>query len=128
MTELLVETTRTVEAVDITDRIPAVDEGSFVWLATPHTTAALIICEADEEMLADIERAAVELPAPLEPFRHARAGNPNAAAHLVSALAGTHLVLRVTEEGQLELGAWQRVILLELDGPKQRRVVVHRLV
>ena len=127
MTEFLVDTIRRIEALDITDRIPAVDGGSFVWLATPHTTAALVVCEADEEMLADIEHAALELPTPFEPFRHARGGNPNAAAHLVSALAGTQLVLPLSQ-GRLELGEWQRVVLVELDGPKQRRVLVRRLL
>jgi secondary thiamine-phosphate synthase enzyme len=127
MTELVVETTRRIEALDITDRIPNVDHGSFVWLATPHTTAALVLCEADEEMLADLERSARELPAPLEPFRHARSGNPTGAAHLVSALAGTQLVLPITD-GRLELGQWQRVVLLDLDGPKQRRVLVRSFV
>lgn len=124
MNEFVVDTTRRVEAIDVTDRIPLAADASFVWVAIPHTTAALIVCEADEDMLADIERVAAELPAPLAPFRHARGGNANAAAHLVSALAGTQLIVALDDEGGLSLGRWQRLVLLELDGPKRRRVLV----
>ena len=127
MSSVLVETSRAVHALDVTDRValPGVANG-FLWLAVPHTTAALILCEADDEMLADLERAASELFKPLEPFQHARHGKCNAAAHLVSALAGTQLVLRV-ENGMLVLGEWQRIVLLELDGPKDRTLEVRPL-
>jgi secondary thiamine-phosphate synthase enzyme len=122
MSGLIIETTRTVEAIDITDRLRErrVPDGLLL-VATSHTTAALIIGEADEEMLEDYERVARDLFASWEPFRHHRNDNPNAAAHLVSSIAGTQLLLPV-HDGALALGTWQRVLLLELDGPKSRRV------
>jgi secondary thiamine-phosphate synthase enzyme len=73
-------------------------------------------------MLEDYEKVAAGLPAPFEPFRHHRNDNPNAAAHVISSLAGTQLILPV-EGGELGLGTWQRIILLELDGPKTRTIV-----
>lgn len=123
MKDIVIESKRAIEALDVTDRIPVLAGAAFLWLATPHTTAALVLCEADEEMLEDIERAAAALPRPLEPFHHARDGKPNAPAHLVSALAGTQLLLPVCD-GRLGLGTWQRVVFLELDGPKRRRLLV----
>ena len=122
---LQIVTTRKVEAVDVTDLIPRVS-GRLVWIGAPHTTVALVVCEADDAMLLDLERAAVELFAPMEPFAHARNGNRNAAAHLVSAMAGAGVVLPVAD-GHLSLGRWQRLILLELDGPKTRELIVQSI-
>ena len=65
---------------------------------------------------------AAGLPAPFEPFKHHRNDNPNAAAHIISSFAGTQLVLPVVD-GELVLGTWQRLILIELDGPKTRTIL-----
>jgi secondary thiamine-phosphate synthase enzyme len=122
MRTLTVESTRAIEAVDLTDRLlPERWPDGLLLLSVPHTTAALIVGEADPEMLEDYERVARDLFAPWEPFRHHKNDNPNAAAHLVSSLAGTQLLLPV-RDGHLALGTYQRVVLLELDGPKSRRV------
>jgi secondary thiamine-phosphate synthase enzyme len=122
MSGLVIETTRKVEAIDLTDRLTGRTYPDGVLLvSTSHTTAALIIGEADDEMLEDYERVARDLFASWEPFRHHRNDNPNAAAHLVSSIAGTQVLLPI-RDGVLQLGTWQRVLLLELDGPKSRRV------
>jgi len=123
MTPLVVSTSRAIEAIDITERIAAERwPDGFAWLNCPHTTAALLIGESDPDMLEDYERVAAELFAPYEPFRHHRNDNPNGAAHLVSSFVGTQLLLRV-QNGRLQLGTFQRVIFLELDGPKATRLV-----
>lgn len=120
--EIPVETRATVQAIDLTDRIAArTYPDGLLWIACPHTTAALVIGEADEDMLADYERVAATWFASYEPFRHHRNDNPNAAAHLVSSLAGTQLLVPV-RDGRLVLGTWQRIVFIELDGPKSRRI------
>ncbi len=128
MTELELVTSTRIQALDITDlirgRVPA--GPALLWVSTPHTTAALILCEADAEMLADIETAAGGLVAPLEPLTHHRNDNPNSAAHLMSSLFGSQLVLRVAA-GELALGGYQRIVFVELDGPKRRTVQLEAL-
>jgi secondary thiamine-phosphate synthase enzyme len=122
MSGFTVDTSRKVEAVDITERLTGSSwPDGLLLVSTSHTTAALIIGEADPEMLEDYERVARDLFATWEPFRHRRNDNPNAAAHLVSSIAGTQVLLPV-REGSVVLGTWQRVLLLELDGPKTRRI------
>lgn len=122
MIELEIASSRRIEARDITE---AVSSGEYpdglLWVTSPHTTSALLIGEADAALLQDLERMAAEFLAPLEPFSHARAGNPNASAHLFSSLLGTQLWLRV-RDGVPDLGTYQRVLFLELDGPRHRRV------
>ena len=58
-------------------------------------------------------------------YRHPH--NPeHAPDHILSSLIGTTLTLPV-EAGSLVLGTWQRVILVELDGPRQRELKLHFL-
>jgi secondary thiamine-phosphate synthase enzyme len=123
MRKIEVVTERSVQALDVTDRITgqAWPDGWLI-LSVPHTTAALIIGENDPEMLEDYEKVALQLPAPFEPFKHHRNDNPNAAAHVISSLAGTQLILPV-EAGEVVLGTWQRIIFIELDGPKTRTIM-----
>jgi len=43
--------------------------------------------------------------------------------HILSALIGTSVALPF-ERGQILLGTWQRIVLVELDGPRERQLVV----
>ena len=123
MRKLQIDTERSVQALDVTDLVTAhAWPDGWLVLSVPHTTAALIIGENDPEMLEDYEKVAVELPAPFEPFKHHRNDNPNAAAHVISSFAGTQLMLPV-EDGEIVLGKWQRIIFIELDGPKTRTIM-----
>jgi len=125
--DIRIESARRIEARDVTDLLLAqVLPDGFAWCATQHTTAALLVCEGDPDMLLDIERTAEGLFAPFEPFQHRRNNNPNAAAHLVSSAFGTQLVFPVVD-GRIQLGPWQRVVFLELDGPRQRTILVGSL-
>ncbi len=124
MTTITVKTTQKAEIVNVTDLlaplVESIEEGIAV-ISLPHTSAALIICEDDNELRGDIVRAAQEMFSPLRPFRHLRNNNPNAEAHLLSAFAGTSLTLGILK-GKLQLGTYQNVLLLELDGPKTREL------
>ena len=123
MYDLELTTSRRLEAIDITERIASmVHPDGFVWIGCPHTTCALVICEADRDMLADLEKAASLLFAPMEPFTHRRNNNPNASAHLVSAFAGSQLLIPVSD-GRMQLGTYQRLVFIELDGPTELRIV-----
>ena len=118
-----VSTTSTLSAMDVTDLVTELLQGvsGSVHVSVPHTTCALILSEVDDELLADYERLASELLAPFEPFTHIRNNVPNASAHMLSALFGTALVL-FANSGKIDLGRYQRIVLLELDGPKKRTI------
>jgi secondary thiamine-phosphate synthase enzyme len=113
-----------IQTVDITDLVTSREwPDGLLWLSTPHTTVSLVIGEADEDMLADYERVAGKLFEPYQPFRHHKNDNPNAAAHLLSSFGGTQLLLPVVA-GRPVLGTHQRIVFIELDGPKARRLKV----
>lgn len=128
MTPLPITTTRRIEARDVTDAIEPLADGpdGLLLVSAPHTTAAVILNEADRPLLDDLERTAGSLLEPFEPFSHARKGNQNAAAHLIACLLGGQCLMEV-RSGRLQLGTHQRVLFLELDGPRERRIEVRRL-
>jgi secondary thiamine-phosphate synthase enzyme len=87
----------------------------------PHATAALLVGEDDAELRNDLVRVVQNWLADCRPFAHIRNNNPNAEAHILSALGGNRLPLAI-EAGELDLGTYQNVLLLEMDGPKRREI------
>jgi secondary thiamine-phosphate synthase enzyme len=125
--QVVVRTSRRIEALDLTDIVLAQELlDGLVLVSLPHTTAALLLSEADADLLVDLEKVASGWATGFEPFRHHKNDNPNAAAHLLSALAGSQVIILV-EGGKAQLGQFQRLVLLELDGPKERHVRLHAL-
>jgi secondary thiamine-phosphate synthase enzyme len=120
-------TTRPVQAIDITDRLTARrwPEGLLL-VSVEHTTAALFLGESGIEMFADYERVAEGLVEAYGPFQHERWNPGNAQSHVLSSFIGTQRLLPVSG-GRLDLGTWQRLILLELDGPRERHIAVTSL-
>lgn len=129
---------RAPEFIDITDEIERVlleseiREGS-VCVFSKHTTAAIKINENEPLLLRDMSRfLAAAAPKEAE-YRHndfvIRTANmtedecPNGHSHCQHLLLGTSETIPVCD-GQLMLGRWQRVFLIELDRPRQREVVI----
>lgn len=122
--KIIVQTQEHTEVVNVTEQLAdigkEVQEGLALFYA-PHTTVALLICEDDDELRRDLVQVAETLLAPLRPFEHIRNNNPNAEAHLISALGGTSLMVPILD-GKLDLGTYQNILLLEMDGPKSRQI------
>lgn len=65
----------------------------------------------------------VEQMIPRIRFRHAH--DPGHAwTHMAASILGPSLHLSV-EDGRLVLGTWQSVLLVELDGPRQRTIQIN---
>ncbi|MEO8328196.1 MAG: secondary thiamine-phosphate synthase enzyme YjbQ [Nitrospirota bacterium] len=87
----------------------------------PHTTAALTTGEIGEGTEEDLLEVAEKI-IPQINFRHAH--DPSHAwSHMAASLIGASLTLPVMD-GELRLGTWQLVLLIELDGPRDRQLVV----
>jgi len=119
-------TSSPVEVADITREVEAVVAAAGIAeglanIAAPHCTCALYVNENESGLVHDVLRTVREL-AFREGYRHDRIDD-NAAAHVAASLIGSALTLPV-EAGRLKLGTWQRVMLLELDGPRSRSVIV----
>jgi secondary thiamine-phosphate synthase enzyme len=120
-------TSRQIEIVDITDGIERYvndcgREKGICLVYSLHTTTALIINEADEALLNDILKLMERIAPQAAGYQHDR-GDGNAHAHLRAALLGNSVIIPV-ENGGLALGTWQRILFIEMDGPRKRRLSV----
>ena len=90
-------------------------------ISVPHCTCTVYVNENESGLVADTLEIIDKLTAG-GAWRHNRIDN-NAAAHLATSIMGNAVCLPVSG-GQVELGTWQRIMLIELDGPRHRRVTV----
>ncbi len=58
--------------------------------------------------------------------RYSDCDRHNADAHLRAIMLGSSVTLQVAE-GALTMGQWQRVLMVELDGPRKRGLVLQVL-
>lgn len=102
-----------------------------------HTSATLVVNEIDEPMfLGDLMRKVRSFAPKNENYLHnspMRTVNlcaddhhcdRNGDAHIKSALFGHPSVSFIIREGRLVLGQWQKIALLEFDGPRPRKIMV----
>jgi secondary thiamine-phosphate synthase enzyme len=97
-----------------------------------HTTAALAVNENEPLLLSDLERTFERLAPEALGYAHdelERRGplpadeRRNGAAHCRALVLSPSLTL-VVEEGRLALGRWQRLLLVELDPPRERELAI----
>jgi secondary thiamine-phosphate synthase enzyme len=125
--ELKIRTTKKYEVLDITRQVAdavrteQVTDG-LCCVFVPHTTAAVVINENDDMQIGLDLLDALDKLVPEGMWRHDKVDN-NGAAHLKAAILGPSETLPI-HNGRLALGTWQAVMLVELDGPRDRRVVV----
>ena len=126
MQRLRIKTHRKREIVDITDQVQSALEkksaaSGLCQLTVLHTTAALTTADLDPGTDLDMLDA-FEAMMPKLRYRHPH--NPaHVPDHILSSLIGTSVTQPVAA-GELVLGTWQRIILVELDGPRERDIVV----
>lgn len=87
-----------------------------------HTTAALTTADLDPGTDLDLLDA-FEKIVPKLPFRHPHDPS-HVSDHILSSIIGTSLSIPF-EKGKLKLGTWQRVVLVEFSGPREREVVIN---
>lgn len=123
---LTIRTKKKREVVDITDKVEEVLKNSknttLCHLFLTHTTAALTTADLDPGGTDLDYLEALEKIVPKLKYRHPHSPE-HMPDHILSSLIGTSLTLPV-EKGELVLGTWQKVILIELDGPRDRQIIV----
>jgi secondary thiamine-phosphate synthase enzyme len=118
------------DIIDVTDharRVAAASglDAGTVHLFTPGATAGLSTIEYEEGCIRDL-REAFERVAPRDGFYHhnERWGDGNGFSHVRAALLGPSLSVPL-EKGELVLGTWQQLILVDFDNkPRERRLLV----
>lgn len=127
MPQFRISTRKKREIIDITAKIEEIAAKSKIksgicTVYVPHATAAIMINEnADPNVCTDIIDALEKL-IPQGIWRHDRIDN-NASAHIKASIIGPGESIPV-EDGKLQLGTWQSIMLADFDGPRERRVIV----
>jgi secondary thiamine-phosphate synthase enzyme len=114
------------EVVDITARVAALVAGAAggsCHLFLRHTTAALMVITGETGVPEDIMDV-LDALVPKLAFRHDSPAHVG--AHFLSGLVGpsVHVPLR---DGGLGLGEFQRIVLLEFEGPRRREIELRLL-
>ncbi|GBD34487.1 hypothetical protein HRbin35_00211 [bacterium HR35] len=123
---LKVKTNKKKEIIDITEKINEFlekqnKESGLIFLFALHTTCALTTADldpgADKDYLIAFEKIT-----PQAKYIHPH--NPeHFPDHFLSSVVGTSLFIPF-ENKNLILGTWQRVILIEFDGPREREIII----
>ena len=127
--QFLVKTTAQTDIVDITPQVTqeisrsSIQNGA-VALFIPGSTAALTTIEYESGAISDL-REAIERMAPegLYYEHNERWKDGNGYSHVRSALLGPSLHIPIID-GQMTLGTWQQIVLLDFDNrPRERRII-----
>ncbi|MEP7269921.1 MAG: secondary thiamine-phosphate synthase enzyme YjbQ [Acidobacteriota bacterium] len=125
---LTFETKRRRDYINITQDVAralaesGVQEG-LALVSAMHITASVYINDAEDGLIADIDKWLEEL-APARPdYLHHQTGEDNADAHLKNLLLHHQVLVPVTR-GELDLGTWQQIYYAEFDGQRRKRVIV----
>ena len=124
--------------IDLTDQIEAIAaesgiQSGLVNVQTLHTTTAIVVNEHEPLLLTDFAALLAQAAPSTAPYRHDDMGvrtvnlapgeRPNGHAHCRALLMGSSALLNLAC-GRVQLGRWQRVFLIEFDGPRTRDVSV----
>ncbi len=121
---LTIQTMDIMAAIDVTDLIARKVEESGIKnglcvAAVMHTTAGMMINEgADPAVMEDVNTVLDALIPLRDGYKHMEG---NSAAHIKAILVGNG-VQAIVENGRLLLGTWQRIFLMEFDGPRTRKI------
>ena len=142
MRRLAFATAEPIQFLDITDdvaravRSTGVQNG-IVTVVSRHTTMAVRIQEDEPLLLEDLLSFLRRLAPANVHYQHNDFRirthhmhddeSPNGHSHCLQFLLGTSETVPV-EDGELVLGQWQRIFLVELDGPRARREVLIQTV
>lgn len=129
---LTVRTTRHKECIEITEAVRDVVRASGVerglcHVMVLHATAAIIVNENDDPNISiDLLRALDQMVPDHDGWLHDRVDN-NAQAHIKAAMLGPSETLPIAD-GDLRLGRWQGILMVELDGPRAHREILVTVV
>ena len=134
--ELRLATAAHTELIDVTDRVAdavaasGIERGS-AQVFCPHTSCGLAVTELEDGLHEDLHALMDELVPADRAYRHddlvRRTQNlepderPNGWSHLRALLLTQPSVVLPVAGGRLQLGTWQRLFLVELDGPRPAR-------
>jgi len=135
MNTVKLQTTKPIEIIDITDKVKdiVVEVGvrnGLINIITQHTTTAININEREPGLQEDMLRFLTEFVPREAGYTHdknAADGRPNAHSHLMTMFTNASETIPI-EDGKMLLGNWQSIFFIELDGPREERKVIVKII
>jgi secondary thiamine-phosphate synthase enzyme len=124
--EFNISTKERYQLIDITEKVEKIVQESeikdgLVLVFVPHSTAGILLNENEPGLKKDWLKVFKKITSGVD-FAHNRTDN-NADAHIIAGLIGNEKILAL-ENGRLVRGTWQQIFLVELDGPRTRKVII----
>lgn len=123
-----INTSKNFEIIDITFQISDlidIDNG-IISIFSRHSTSAIVVNENESGLLNDLKFMLDNVVSDNFSYQHDRIDN-NARSHLKSFLLSSSECLPI-KNGKLDLGTWQSVFFIELDGPRRERTITLTMV
>lgn len=93
----------------------------IVNIFSKHSTSAICVNENEKGLLSDFEKVLKDIVKEKDNYKHDFIDN-NAASHIRGFLLGSSETIPIVD-GRLDLGTWQSIFFVELDGPRRNRVI-----
>ena len=123
-----INTNKNFEIIDITSKInELIDiEKGIISIFSKHSTSAIVVNENENGLLNDLQFTLNNLISDKLSYEHDKIDN-NAKSHLKSFLLSSSECLPINNS-RLDLGTWQSVFFIELDGPRNSRTVTLTII
>ena len=123
-----IQTAGNYDLINLTDRVAkmVVDskvESGVATIFAQHTTVGLTLMEWEEGTKKDLVAALEKIAPQKGEYFHAKWNDGNGAAHVKSALFPPSVSIPI-ENGKLDLGTWQNLVLIDFDIRSRERTVV----
>ena len=127
-TTLEIETDGFSQVIDLSEEISLflaeIDGRGLLNVAVPGSTAGVTTIEYESGCIEDLQRALEEIAPQDQEYKHNEAwGDGNGFSHLRAALLGPAVTLPF-QDGQLQTGTWQQVVLVDHDNRSRNREVL----
>jgi secondary thiamine-phosphate synthase enzyme len=114
------------QLIDITTKVEKIIEeikfqSGLIFIFVPHSTAAILLTENETGLIQDWLKVLRKIISGQD-FLHNRIDN-NADSHILSGLIGQGKTL-IVENNRIIRGTWQQIFLVELDGAKNREIII----
>jgi len=124
---LYIKTKSKREVVDLTEKINSLlskfdFKDGLCNVFVKHTTAGIMTADLDPGGTDKDYLDAFEKIVPQLNYRHPHDPS-HMPDHILSSLVGISITIPI-KEGRLDLGIWQKVVLVEFDGPREREIIV----
>ena len=126
--QITLQTMKPREVINITSQVKAaMDKSGFrdgiILVSTLHSNAAIIVNDEEPGFLEDLEAWLNQLAPARDDYKHKGRFESNSSVHFQSLLLH-HQEIVAFAEGRLDLGPWQFVLFVELDGLRPKRILI----